>query len=62
LNPDVTSALAAGAAGIAATHALGLRVSVWTVDDPETVRALAAAGVDIVITNVPDVALAALAG
>jgi glycerophosphoryl diester phosphodiesterase len=60
LNPDVTSALAAGAAGIDAAHAMGLQVSVWTVDDPDAARALAASGVDIVITNVPDVVLAAL--
>jgi glycerophosphoryl diester phosphodiesterase len=61
LNPDVTSALAAGAAGIAAAHAAGLKVSVWTVDKPDDARALADAGVDIIITNVPDVVLAALA-
>jgi glycerophosphoryl diester phosphodiesterase len=60
LNPDVQSALAAGPAGISATHALGLQVSVWTVNDPADVRALAASGVDIVITNVPDIAIAAL--
>ena len=46
LNPDVGSALAAGAEGIAAAHTAGLRVSVWTVDDPDDARALAAAGVD----------------
>jgi glycerophosphoryl diester phosphodiesterase len=39
---------------------LGLRIDVWTVDDPEQMRALAAAGVDAIITNVPDVARAAL--
>jgi glycerophosphoryl diester phosphodiesterase len=60
VNPDVRAALAGGAAGIAAAHAAGLRVSVWTVDDPGDARALAAAGVDIIITNVPDVVLAAL--
>jgi glycerophosphoryl diester phosphodiesterase len=37
-----------------------LRVSVWTVDDPGEVSVLAAAGVDAIITNVPDVALSAL--
>ena len=34
----------------------------WTVDDPDDARALAAAGVDIIITNVPDVVIAALVG
>ena len=61
LNPDVTSALAGGAESIDAVHALGLLVSVWTVDAPDDVRALAAAGVDSIITNVPDVVIAALA-
>jgi glycerophosphoryl diester phosphodiesterase len=61
LNPDVRSALAAGPEGIAAAHAAGLRISVWTVDDPDDARALAAAGADIIITNVPDAILAALA-
>ncbi len=60
LNPDVVSALAAGPDGIAAAHAAGLQVSVWTVDDPDDARALAASGVDIIITNVPDVILAAV--
>jgi len=55
LNPDFRIALAAGAAGVAAAHAAGVRVSVWTVDDPDDARALAAAGVDTIITNAPDV-------
>jgi glycerophosphoryl diester phosphodiesterase len=41
-------------------HAAGLAVNTWTCDDPERIRHLAAMGVDAVITNVPDVALAAL--
>jgi len=41
-------------------HAKGLTVNVWTVDDPERIRQLADLGVDCVITDVPDVALAAL--
>lgn len=45
---------------IALAHEAGMAVHVWTVDDPEAVRMLAAAGVDAVITNHPDVALAAL--
>ena len=49
LNPDVAAALAAGADGIRAAHAAGVLVSVWTVDDPDAARALAAAGVNILI-------------
>jgi glycerophosphoryl diester phosphodiesterase len=41
-------------------HDLGLAVHTWTVDDPDRIRELAAFGVDAVITNVPDVAIAAL--
>jgi glycerophosphoryl diester phosphodiesterase len=41
-------------------HAAGLRVHTWTVDDPDRMRELASWGVDSVITNVPDLALAAL--
>lgn len=39
---------------------LGLAVNVWTVDDPDQIRSLAALGVDGVVTNVPDVAVVAL--
>lgn len=42
----------------AAAH--GVRLDVWTVDDPDDIVALAAAGVDAIVTNAPDVALAAL--
>ena len=41
-------------------HRLGLAVNVWTVDDPDRIRALAALGVDGIITNVPALARAAL--
>ena len=41
-------------------HAAGLRVHTWTVDDPERMRHLAELGVDSIITNVPDVAIATL--
>jgi glycerophosphoryl diester phosphodiesterase len=43
-----------------AAHDRGVAVSVWTVDGPDRIRELAAWGVDSVITNVPDLALAAL--
>ena len=41
-------------------HAAGLAVNTWTCDEPERIRWLRDIGVDAVITNVPDVALAAL--
>ena len=41
-------------------HDAGLAVNVWTVDDPERIRRLADLGADAVVTNVPDIALAAL--
>jgi glycerophosphoryl diester phosphodiesterase len=59
-NPDRTAALAASAHDLAAVHARGVHVSVWTVDDPSEAQQLAAAGVDAIITNEPDVVLAAL--
>jgi glycerophosphoryl diester phosphodiesterase len=45
---------------VAAAHDTGLAVNAWTCDDPERIAWLAAAGVDGIVTNVPDVALAAL--
>lgn len=45
---------------VAAAHERGVAVHVWTADDPERIRQLAAAGVDAIITNVVGVALAAL--
>ena len=36
-------------------HAAGLRVLVWTVDDPRRMRALLAMGVDGITTNAVDV-------
>ncbi len=41
-------------------HRVGLEVNVWTVDDPARITALAALGVDGVVTNVVDVARRAL--
>jgi glycerophosphoryl diester phosphodiesterase len=45
---------------VAAARGAGVAVNTWTVDDPERIVWLADTGVDAVITNVPDVALAAL--
>lgn len=44
---------------IAEAHASGIRVNVWTVDDPATLPAWRAAGVDKVCTNQPARMLAA---
>jgi glycerophosphoryl diester phosphodiesterase len=41
-------------------HAEELAVNTWTCNDPDRIRWLAEAGVDGIITDVPDVALAAL--
>jgi glycerophosphoryl diester phosphodiesterase len=60
LNPDRVAALRASASDVKAAHAAGLRVNVWTVDEPDDIRALVATGVDAIITNAPDVALGVL--
>lgn len=62
LNPDLVAARRASASDIATAQQAGLRVNVWTVDAPDDISALAAAGVDAIISNVPDVALDALRG
>lgn len=48
------------AAMIDRAHGAGLAVNVWTVDDPDRIRALASWGVDAIITNTPALARAAL--
>lgn len=47
---------------VARAHDAGLRVHVWTVDDPARMRALVAMGVDGICTNVPDVGRAVVDG
>ncbi len=56
--------LADRAAGtvVEAAHTLGIAVNAWTVNEPDEIRRLAAAGVDAVITDAPADARAALAG
>jgi glycerophosphoryl diester phosphodiesterase len=46
---------------VAEARAVEVAVNTWTVNEPEEIRRLAAAGVDAVITDVPADALAALA-
>jgi glycerophosphoryl diester phosphodiesterase len=45
---------------VGACHGLGLQVNVWTVDDPDRMRELAAWGVDGIVTNAVDLAVATL--
>jgi glycerophosphoryl diester phosphodiesterase len=61
LHPNRAAVLAAPEDAVAIVREEQLQVDVWTVDDPDEMRVLAAAGVDAIVTNVPDVALAALA-
>lgn len=51
---------AAAASLVERARQAGAGVGIWTVDDPGQMHAYAAAGVDIVFTNAPDVARAAL--
>jgi len=61
LHPEVRGLDAdAGADWLAAAHAAGLAVNVWTVNDTADVLRLAGFGVDGLVTDVPDVTLAAL--
>jgi glycerophosphoryl diester phosphodiesterase len=63
LHPDVAS-LAGAVAGdlVGEAHACEMAVNVWTVNQPEEIARLQAVGVDAVITDVPDVALAVSRG
>jgi glycerophosphoryl diester phosphodiesterase len=45
---------------VAAAHDAGVAVNTWTCNEPDRLRWLAEVGVDGVVTDVPDVALAAL--
>ena len=45
---------------VARAHDAGLALNTWTCDEPDRIRWLSDIGVDAVVTNVPDVALAAL--
>lgn len=57
LHPDVRSIVGATATAVVErARALGVMINVWTVDDEAEMRRLDAAGVDGIVTNVPDVA------
>jgi len=45
---------------VATAHRHGQQVNVWTVNDPQEIRRMAALGVDAIITDMPNVAKAAL--
>ncbi len=45
---------------VAAAHQAGISITTWTADDPARIRQLARAGVDAIISNVPDLARSAL--
>jgi glycerophosphoryl diester phosphodiesterase len=60
LHPDRGAVEPDPAGAFRVAHDLGLQVDVWTVNEPDEVRAFAAAGADALITDVPDVVLAAL--
>jgi glycerophosphoryl diester phosphodiesterase len=60
LHPDRGEMVADPSGAVRAAKEHGLRVDVWTVNDPDEMRALAGAGVDALITDVPDVALEVL--
>ena len=47
-------------AAVATAHALGAPVLAWTVNDPSGVRKMAAAGVDGIVSDDPEMALATL--
>jgi glycerophosphoryl diester phosphodiesterase len=60
LHPDRGAALRASERDVDGAHAGGVRVNVWTVDEPDEIVRLATIGVDAIITDVPDVAADAL--
>jgi glycerophosphoryl diester phosphodiesterase len=60
LNPDRASALRASTDELADARGRGLRINVWTVDDADEIVRLANAGVDAIITDVPEIAAVAL--
>jgi glycerophosphoryl diester phosphodiesterase len=63
LHPDVRSIVGATATAVVErAGALGITINVWTVNDEAEMRRLDAAGVDGIVTDVPDVARRVLDG
>jgi glycerophosphoryl diester phosphodiesterase len=62
LHPDWGHLAANLDASVVAAAGHGIRLDPWTIDEPAVIVDFARAGVDAVITNEPDVALAALGG
>jgi glycerophosphoryl diester phosphodiesterase len=63
IHPDVRALVGeAAATTVTRAHELGMTVNVWTVNGEDEMRRLAAAGVDAIITDVPDVARRVLDG
>jgi len=56
LLPNADAVLSTGKDCVERAHARGVRIDVWTVDDPETIAELFAWGVDAVETNDPELA------
>jgi glycerophosphoryl diester phosphodiesterase len=53
----VSDVLEDAQAVVSALHDRGLRIAVWTVDDPAAIRTLAEAGIDALVSNDPRAAL-----
>ncbi len=61
LAPWVGDVVSEAPSVLAAAHAAGIKVVVWTVDDPDHIRILADAGVDALISDDPQATLQVLA-
>ncbi|MGA9596722.1 MAG: glycerophosphodiester phosphodiesterase [Acidimicrobiia bacterium] len=55
--PNIADVLADPVGIVTAVHNHGLRLAVWTVDDPVSIRTVAEAGVDAIISNDPQTTL-----
>jgi glycerophosphoryl diester phosphodiesterase len=53
LAPNISDVVSDAPGTIDLAHRAGLRVAVWTADDPDDIQAVAAAGVDAIISNDP---------